>query len=511
MNVGNYELRNCVASGSTTQIWEVSQAGSPMQLAMKLMLDDARKIAAEKNVLKHEFKIGKMMDHPSFLRFHELEINRDHAFFVMDFFRSPSLKNQILSNRAAIQGTFKKLAEGLALAFQFMHETGWLHRDIKPDNILVNKAGEARIIDFSLSSKVLGGLGKMMAGKQTIKGTRTYIAPETILKKPATQQTDMYSLGVTFFEVLTGQPPFAGDTPNALLKKHLGETPVGPSFYNSNVTKDLDRIILKMMEKNPQKRFDSMQDVASALRNTKCFEVDPLELYQRNAENKKAQDSDSVDKRIDSRADADRTLKGIAAPVAPKKKRRVSEKLLQEEEKRKAAEAAKKNKASGMQPGMMPQGMMQPGMPMPGMMHPGMMQPGMPMPMAGMMPQGMIQPGMPMPGMMQPGMMQPGMMQPGMMQPGIMQPGIMQPGMMPQGMPTQPGYGQPPQSIPQPPPQAPAQAPAQPNPQTAVPQPQTPAQQVPPQSVPAPPPAKADPEEVNTDDLMDLMSQFKIE
>ena len=70
MNVGNYELRNCVASGSTTQIWEVSQAGSPMQLAMKLMLDDARKIAAEKNVLKHEFKIGKMMDHPSFLRFH---------------------------------------------------------------------------------------------------------------------------------------------------------------------------------------------------------------------------------------------------------------------------------------------------------------------------------------------------------------------------------------------------------------------------------------------------------
>ncbi|MGB4711533.1 MAG: serine/threonine-protein kinase [Fuerstiella sp.] len=503
MIIGNYELHNCVAAGSTTQIWEVTQAGSPMQLAMKLMLDDARMIPAEKNVLKHEFKIGKMMDHPSFLRFHELEINRDHAFFIMDFFRSPSLKNHITSNRAAIQSTFKKLAESLALAFQFMHETGWLHRDIKPDNILVNKAGEARVIDFSLSSKVLGGLGKLIAGKQkVIQGTRTYIAPETILKKPPTPQTDMYSLGVTFFEVLTGQPPFAGDSPNALLKKHLGETPVGPSAINQNVTKELDRVVLRMLEKNPLKRFESMQELAGALRSIKCFDADPLELFMKQAADKKTNDADSVDKRLDSRADAVRTLNGIAAPAAPKNKRRVSEKLLREEEARLAAIAAKKN--GGAPPGQNAQmpGMMQPNMmpQMPGMMYPGMQ-----------MPPGYGQPGMP-----------PGMMPPGMPMPA----GYGQP-----GMPMQPGAPMPPQytqqaPVPQAPPAPAQQQPAQPvqqQPAPVQPVPQPPVQQqpVPPASQPPEPqqpvqPAQqpasaADQEEVTTEDLMDLMSQFKIE
>ncbi|MCP4509199.1 MAG: protein kinase family protein, partial [Fuerstiella sp.] len=139
MTVGSYELRNCVASGTSTQIWEVVEAGTPMQLAMKLMLDDARKDATEKSVLKHEFKVGKSLEHPAFLQFRELEMNRDHAFFIMDFFRSPSLKTHITSNLAAIQSVFPKVAESLIPAFQYMHESGWLHRDIKPDNILVNK------------------------------------------------------------------------------------------------------------------------------------------------------------------------------------------------------------------------------------------------------------------------------------------------------------------------------------------------------------------------------------
>ncbi|HAD61693.1 MAG TPA: hypothetical protein DCG12_20845, partial [Planctomycetaceae bacterium] len=116
MMVGSYQLKNCIASGSTTQIWECSEAGSPMQLAMKLMLEDARKDSAEKAVLKHEYKIGNSLEHPSFLRFHDLEVNRDHAFFVMDYFRSPSLKTHITSNLVAIQSAFPKMSQELARA-----------------------------------------------------------------------------------------------------------------------------------------------------------------------------------------------------------------------------------------------------------------------------------------------------------------------------------------------------------------------------------------------------------
>ncbi|HIF01405.1 MAG TPA: serine/threonine protein kinase [Fuerstia sp.] len=476
ITVGKYEMRNCVAAGTSTQIWEVVETGTAMQLAMKMMLNDARKDPVEKAVLKHEFKVGKSLEHPAFLQFRELEMNRDHAFIIMDFFRSPSLKTHITSNLPAIQSVFPKLAESLVQAFQYMHETGWLHRDIKPDNILVNKAGEVRVIDFSLSSKIKGTVSKLLFGKQkSIQGTRTYIAPETILKKAPTEQTDMYSLGVSFFEVLTGQPPFAGDSPSALLKKHLGEDVVPPSIYNENVTKELDRIILRMLEKKPAKRYANMQELASAFRTVNFFEVDPSELHEQTLKELKKTQADSIDQRLDSRADADRVSQGIAAPAKHRKKIKISEKLLQEEEERKAKLAAKQQGTVPQQPMYQPQMPMQPGMypnpPMqPGMMYPAM--PGQPMqqPHPGY-PQ--MPPGQQMP----PQQMPPQQMPPQQMPPQQMPPQQMPPQQMP---PVQPG----------------------------VPQPTG-------QTLSAPPPAgqipAKNPEEVTTEDLMDLMAELEIE
>ncbi|MCA9011025.1 MAG: protein kinase, partial [Planctomycetaceae bacterium] len=147
--IGGYELKNCVATGNSTQIWEVTQTGSTVPLAMKLLLPDSLKDPAAKNVLKHEFKVGMCFEHPTMIRYHKLEVSRDHGFFIMDYFRAPSLKTQITANLPETQSRLKKIIEALCQAFVHMHEKGWLHRDIKPDNILVNKTGEVRVIDFS--------------------------------------------------------------------------------------------------------------------------------------------------------------------------------------------------------------------------------------------------------------------------------------------------------------------------------------------------------------------------
>ena len=265
--VGGYELKNCVASGASTQIWEVAQQGATTPFAMKLLLPDAFKDPEAKAVLKHEFKVGSAFEHPNLVRLHKLEVNRDHGFYIMDYFRAPSLKAQISANLAETQSRFKKIAEAVCQALVHMNEKGWLHRDIKPDNILVNKTGEVRVIDFSLSTKLATGLMKMLAGKQkAIMGTRTYIAPEIILKNPPTAQSDIYSLGVTFYEVVTGNPPFAGLSPSDLLKKHISESPAPPSLVNPNVTPELDSVILKMLAKKPKDRYAEMREVMSALR-----------------------------------------------------------------------------------------------------------------------------------------------------------------------------------------------------------------------------------------------------
>jgi serine/threonine protein kinase len=491
LTVGTFELHNCIASGNSTQIWEVSEPGSPMQLAMKLLLEDSLKDSAEKNTLKHEFKVGKSLDHPGFLRFHQIEVNRDHGFFTMDFVRCPSLKAHLSSGLPALQSNFRKMGEELCRAFHYMHEQGWLHRDIKPDNIMVNKAGESKIIDFSLSTRVKSGLGKMLSKQKTIQGTRNYIAPETILKKPADQRTDLYSLGITFYEVVTGGLPFAGESPNALLKKHLAETPAPPSAINPNVTLELEAVILKMIAKKPADRYQNMQEAGAALRGLKCFQEDPVELHERMKRDEKEQQAMSVDKRLDSRADAERTSKGITTPLAKKSTRKPTAAALKEEQRRKEREAAEKAAqaqpaAPGMPPGMPPQYPGMPGYGMPGMI------PGQPIP-------GQYWPVQPYPGQQMPGHMYPGQPYPvqpypgqpvpGQPYPGQSMPGQTYPASYPQG---QLPHGQPQLNVPQQ--QIPLPAPPQ--------QPEAP---VPPAASPAP----DDVPDTTEDDLMDLMDMIE--
>jgi len=496
LTVGTFELHNCIASGNSTQIWEVAEPGSPMQLAMKLLLEDLLKDSAEKNTLKHEFKVGSSLDHPGFLRFHQIEVNRDHAFFTMDFVRCPSLKAHLSSGLPALQSNFRKMGEELCRAFQYMHEQGWLHRDIKPDNIMVNKAGESKIIDFSLATRVKSSLGKMFGKQKTIQGTRNYIAPETILKKPADQRTDLYSLGITFYEVVTGVLPFAGESPNALLKKHLAEAPAPPSAINPNVTLELEAVILKMIEKKPADRYQSMQEASAALRGLKCFQEDPLELHEQMKRDEKEMQAMSVDKRLDSRADAERTARGIKAPAAKKSARKPTAAVLKEEQKRKEREAAAETEQA--QPAA-PSGMPQPYPGIPGYGMPGMM-PGQPMP-------GQYWPGQQYPGQMYPGQPMPGQPYPQQPYPGQPVPG--------QPWPQQPYPGQPMPGQPYPAPPAQGQVPPgqpQPNvPQQQVSQPTAPQQP----EAPSPPAAAQSPTapndvpEATEDDLMDLMDMIE--
>jgi eukaryotic-like serine/threonine-protein kinase len=465
--IGGYELKNCVASGASTQIWEVIQQGATTPFAMKLLLPDALKSPEAKTVIKHEYKVGHSFDHPNLIKFHRMELTRDHGFFIMDYFRAPSLKAQISGNLAETQSRFKKIAESVCQALIHMNEKGWMHRDIKPDNILVNKTGEVRVIDFSLAAKVASGLMKLLVGKQkNIMGTRTYIAPEIILKRPPTIQSDIYSLGVTFFEIVTGSPPFAGLSPSDLLKKHIGEAAAPPSLLNPNVTPELDAVILKMLSKKPKDRFGEMREVMSVLRNIKCFKEDPYELYEKKIKDAKANESLSVDKRLDSRADADRVSRGVTAPQKPTKGKRLTAPIGEMEAVKKIG-AGKTPAASNPAPQPQPQ--------MPGMQ----MMPGV---MPGMMPYGMQAP---IPGMMYPGMQMPQPMMP-QMQP--------YPGQMPPGQPIMPPGASMPQMAPQPPG---GQVPAQP----AVPAPPQPAPAPAPSKPPAPA-AKAKPEPVDDLDFM---------
>ncbi len=162
------------------------------------------------------------------------------------------------------------------------------------------------MIDFSLTTRAAGAMSKLIGGKEkAIQGTRTYISPETILKAPPSPQSDIYSLGITLFEILTGDPPFRGTSPDDLLKKHLTSAAPAPSFYNDNVTPEMDRLVLKMLAKRTKDRYKNTHEILAEFRNIKPFKEDVGERDRRRKHEQDERYKSTLDKsgRLDSRAD----------------------------------------------------------------------------------------------------------------------------------------------------------------------------------------------------------------
>ncbi len=485
--IDEFELVNCIATGSVTQIWEVKKSGSNQPLAMKLLLDEALEDPENRKALKHEATIGKSMGHPSIIKVYDLKLTKKIGYYTMEYFRSGNLKALIRSDHAQAQGRLKKLMESLAQALAYFHEKGWVHRDVKPDNVLLSKAGEVRLIDFSLSCKPSNAFLRAVTTKSSIaiQGTRTYLAPELIRREATTFSVDIYSLGVLMYETLVGDPPFRTANPNDLLMMHVRDKPVKPSELDENISPEADDLVLRLLAKKPKDRPGSMQEVFAEVRSLNFFKEDPVKVARERQEVIALSDAQANEDRLDSRRDAtrDRT-KDVKRKPKPKPKPKIAPDL----EKKPAAPTQQQQPPQQI-PGYPPQ----PGMPIPG--YPGMMPDQMP---AGQIP-GQMPPGYPMqPGMMPPGAMpgyppQPGMPVPGMM-PGQMPPGQMPPGQMPAGQPGQvpPGYPGMPGAIPPMVPQPGAPQPGAPVPQQGgqPPQPSAPVPSAPQAPAGEQPPAK---------------------
>jgi serine/threonine protein kinase len=276
--IGNYRLLNCMMTGQTSQVWEVVEQSSHRHFAMKLLLPEKAVIAENRRMLYHEASVGQKLAHQNIIRI--IHVSRDAKMpphFVMEYFPAGSLKLRLLRKdmdfiKERAHSIFKQTATGLA----YMNASGWVHRDMKPDNLLVNSAGELRIIDFALSQRIQKPnlFTKLFRRRGKAQGTRTYMSPEQIRDQVLDQRADIYSYGASLYELTTGRPPFRGSTNQDLLQKHIVEKPASPQVYNADITDDFAALVLRCLAKKREDRPHDFHEVLMKLRTMKVFKSD---------------------------------------------------------------------------------------------------------------------------------------------------------------------------------------------------------------------------------------------
>lgn len=273
-NVGNYRLANLLMTGQNSQVWEVVEASSHRHFAMKLLLPEWAAKSDVREMLFHEANVGIKMAHPNVIRI--LEVNKDlkMPYFVMEFFPAGSLKLRLVRKqfdfiREKLPSILKQAATGLA----YMNASGWVHRDVKPDNLLVNASGELRIIDFAIAHRIQKDsfFSKLFRKKQKVQGTRSYMSPEQIRGEGLDGRADIYSFGITAYELSAGRVPFRAGSSNDLLVKQITEKPVTPASYNKDLTDDFCNLILKMLSKKRDDRPESFHEVLRTLNHIKIY------------------------------------------------------------------------------------------------------------------------------------------------------------------------------------------------------------------------------------------------
>jgi len=259
-----YEIIEELGKGGMGKVYRAEDKKIKEEVALKLIRPE---IAADKKTIErfsNELKMARKIAHRNVCRMYDLGEEKGTHYITMEYVPGEDLKRLIRKvgqfSAGKAVSIAKQVCEGLAEA----HRLGVVHRDLKPQNVMVDEEGNARIMDFGIARSVTG---KGITGAGVMIGTPEYMSPEQAEVKDVDQRSDIYSLGVILYEMATGRVPFEGETPLGIAMKHKSEMPQDPREINSQIPEDLSRMILKCLQKDKEKRYQSAGEVRSELEN----------------------------------------------------------------------------------------------------------------------------------------------------------------------------------------------------------------------------------------------------
>ncbi len=270
--IGPFRMLRLIRSGTTTQVWEAVREGEKERIAIKVLLSAFRKDKFEIDQLKHEARVGTLLNHPNVIKIYEYFEDQGYPLLSMQLYNARNLKIEMRERPEVLAENMAIVIDAAAKGLAHLHDKGWIHCDIKPDNFLADEQANVKLIDFSIAIKDKGKrfLGLVSNKTKNIQGTRSYLSPEQIRRQHLDTRADVYGFGCMLYEMMSGRTPFTANTPDELLGKHLS-APVPNLQAVSGATKEFADLITLMMAKKPDNRLQSMNEFLERFRRLNIY------------------------------------------------------------------------------------------------------------------------------------------------------------------------------------------------------------------------------------------------
>jgi serine/threonine protein kinase len=261
--IGNYTITGTLGKGGMAVVYRAKQSNIDRDVAIKVIKPDLAETADLIQRFEREANTVAALSHPHIMKLFDFGEHDDLLYLVMELLSGGTLADRIRQQPLTPE-IAARVMDQIADALDYAHKRGLIHRDLKPQNILLDDSGNTHLTDFGIA-KVLGeGVGLTQSGVAI--GTPAYMSPEQWQGQPLDSRADVYALGVMLFEMLTGRLPFAGDTPASMMYHHLQDMPPSVQTVFPVLPKQVDRVIRKAMAKSPADRFASASELANAFR-----------------------------------------------------------------------------------------------------------------------------------------------------------------------------------------------------------------------------------------------------
>jgi serine/threonine-protein kinase len=253
---GKYYLQELVSSGGMADIWLATDSQGKAYALRRLHERLRFNLGARRRFVRGAEILSRIHNHSSVIGYVEHGKIEGQLYLLMEFVEGDNLKDLYARHDPVLLENVAQIIIDMALGLQHIHESGFMHLDFKPENVLITRNGSVRVADFDLAQPI-PQKPKLMSKKNP--GTPAYMAPEQLQGQPISNRVDIFSFGVTAYELLTSQKPFPGETPAQILSRQLNRSDfVAPRQYNPDLPAALEKVILHCIETEPERRYPYM-------------------------------------------------------------------------------------------------------------------------------------------------------------------------------------------------------------------------------------------------------------